>query len=365
MLCFSGTGYEWEGGLAEIPGQQPEDNLFMGLGRWVRGHWQGVVVGIIVVALLVSLAIGLYWWPESGFDKYEGKEDVERLKTLWDWLDLLLVPAVLAAGGLLFSRAERKNEREEANKRAALDRELAGNRAKEERERADDALRQALVQDYLDRMSDLLLDKEKKLASSAPEDLVRDVARARTLTVLHGLEKDGARKGYIVQFLYETGLIKGKEPVVELKGATLHEARLSNVTLIEANLIGANLIGADLSRANLSRANLSRANLSRANLSRANLIGANLIGANLIGADLRGAYLRGADLREAYLIGADLIGAYIRYAIVTYEQLNSAWSLEGATMPDGSKYTSVPPTTGMGPVPHADAAQDGQDSPTT
>lgn len=333
---------------------------------------------MVGVVLLLALVLSLYWWPDSGFDAYQGGENFQRARTLWDWLGLLGVPLVLAVGGFAFSRAERKNEqeiaakrarqeREEANKRADLDRELATNRAKEERERADDALRQALVQVYLDRMSELLVNEG--LTSSAPEDLVRKVARARTLTLFRALGEDGARKGYIVQFLYEMGLIKGEKPIIDLEeaslqkadlsfislgGANLSRANLSRASANEAKLIAADLMGANLTEADLSVAGLIRANLTEANLTRANLTVAYLSGADfsyaelretdlsqasLDGAKLRGALLMGANLSEANLTEADLSRAR-----VTNEQLASALSLEGATMPDGSKYAGVPPT---------------------
>jgi len=56
-------------------------------------------------------------------------------------------------------------------------------------------------------------------------------------------------------------------------------------------------------------------------------------GAGLTDADLEGANLEGADLSNAYLGGANLKGAN-----VTDEQLATCKSLEGATMPDGSKH---------------------------
>jgi hypothetical protein len=72
--------------------------------------------------------------------------------------------------------------------------------------------------------------------------------------------------------------------------------------------------------------------------------GADLRGADLRGANLVGADLRKADLRNAKLLGADLRKADLRYANLkraqgwTEEQLMAAWSLEGATMPNGQRY---------------------------
>ncbi|MFH1486658.1 MAG: pentapeptide repeat-containing protein [Chloroflexota bacterium] len=123
-----------------------------------------------------------------------------------------------------------------------------------------------------------------------------------------------------------------------LDGANLTGAWLGGANLFKADLLAVNLDNAYLERAVLSGAYMTGAKLSKADLNGANLIGVVLIGAYLTGADLRGADLRGADLR-----GADLSGAYLEGAIVTDEQLAQARTLEGATMPDGTEYSSKPP----------------------
>jgi hypothetical protein len=106
---------------------------------------------------------------------------------------------------------------------------------------------------------------------------------------------------------------------------------------------GIDVTGADLCGANLHRADLTEANLSEAGLKGVNLTGAYLDVANLRRADLRGAklcgaYLVGADLSEADLRRTDLSGADLSLAKVIRKQLAKAKSLEGATMPDGTKH---------------------------
>ncbi len=348
--------------------------------RRVAGIAIAVVVGLL---LLIRLTLAVYPEPEKWtglgeieYDKPAGKE-VEPAKTLWDWLDLLIVPLVLVIGGLLFSRAQRQAERESRKLRDETEHELALDRQREN-----------ALQMYLDKMTELLLEKDLR---TTKKEQVRDVARSRTLTVLRGL--DGGRKGSLLQFLMESGLIYEENAIVDLtradlSGADLSGARLREAYLIEADLIGADLTGADLIRADLSEARLIEADLtgavlSKARLSEADLIearlseadltgadlieadltGADLIEADLRGADLRGARLRGADLREAYLSGAylsgtdlrgvDLSGAYLRGAVLSRadltdakvepDQLAQTRSLEGATMPDGTKYEERPP----------------------
>ncbi|MBH8566871.1 pentapeptide repeat-containing protein [Nostoc sp. CENA67] len=150
------------------------------------------------------------------------------------------------------------------------------------------------------------------------------------------------------------------EDGVSLRGLDAPGAELVDINLSHANLSKANLMESDLSNANLSYANLDNANLSQvklsgadlshaklgfASLSKANLNSANLKSANLICADLSHANLSGADLRDASLSGANLEGAYLtganlKNAKVSDYELSRAF-LEGAIMPNGSRYQGV------------------------
>jgi hypothetical protein len=147
--------------------------------------------------------------------------------TLWDWIKLLIVPTVLAGGGLWFNRQQRERELEIADRRTQ-----------------DEAL-----QAYLDQMSDMLIPNtdQPSLYKARPGDSLSSVARARTLTVLTRL--DGDRKARVVQFLYESGLLERKRPILDLSGANLGQAYLRAADWDGANLRGANRRGADLSGA--------------------------------------------------------------------------------------------------------------------
>jgi hypothetical protein len=267
-------------------------------------------VGIIVALVVATIVLGyVREWEWTGLVK----DKAYTKRTLWDWLQLLIIPAVLAGVGLWFNRQQREQELQTADRRAQ-----------------DEAL-----QAYLDQMSQLLIpDKDQPtLYDEHPPDSLKTVARARTLTVLPRL--DGDRKARVVQFLYESGLITKDRPILDLGGANLRRA----------DLIRADLSGADLIRADLIRADLSGAYLSRADLRGADLCGANLSGwANLSGADLSRADLRGADLSAAHLEEADLS----RATGWTEEQLAAAESLTGATMPEGQKYEGWLKSKGRG-----------------
>jgi uncharacterized protein YjbI with pentapeptide repeats len=314
---------------------------------WQKANKPIFAIEAMACLVVVMILILGYWlkWSWTGFSA----------KTLWDWLQLLFVPIILAIGGFWLNQIQREREERTAKRRA-----------EDEQRIATDTQQEAALQAYIDHMSELLLNEH--LRESAQEKEVRNIARVRTLTVLQRL--DGERKGNVLQFLYESGLLHKDTPIIQLSGADLSFARLNETHLHGADLSFANLRSADLTRvdlgeadlhgADLSFANLRSANLSFADLSfaqldgttlsRADLHGAELSSANLHGANLRASDLGAANLRKANLAEAhlemtnfsvaDLSETYLKDARgTTLEELEEAKSLQGATMPDGSKHS--------------------------
>ena len=311
----------------------------------------------VVAAVVVLIRVGQhYQWTGFG-ESVQPKSDNQEIqprKTLWDWLQLFIIPLALAAIGLWFAAQQGAHQQQIEKKRAMSDRQI-------EEQRAQDAALQA----YLDQMSQLMLAGDLRDSKEGSE-VRRTLARARTQTVLGQLDSD--RKASVVQFLYEASLIKKEDPVLNLSHVGLRSANLSQLDLSRVNLSGADLTDADLSGADLNDADLSGAVLLRADLRDAIMSGANLIDANLKFANLSGAELNYADLSDAKLWGADMSGALLRYADlreaqlietdlsgadllrvnlrdarlngakgVTGEQLEEqAKTLKGATMPSGS-----------------------------
>jgi len=212
--------------------------------------------------------------------------------TLWAWVQLLIVPVVIAGGGLWFNRQQRGRELEIAQRRSQ-----------------DEAL-----QAYLDEMSQLLTDKERPLHKAQLGDSLSVVSRARTLTVL--LRLSGMHKRSVLRFLHEANLIKKGHRVIDLSQADLHEAYLSGDNLQQADLSDAFLMEAVLSRANLREADLRQAFLWRANLGSADLREADLSKASLSEADLSEAVLSQANLHESRLSQANLSGADLSQAVL-------------------------------------------------
>src|SRR5712692_1765105 len=280
------------------------------MGSKLRLWWQKIkqhrlAIGVVAIALVVVsaliIAVCVFGWEWTGFTGYTPPTpQYQRGKTFWDVMQLLIIPVVLAVGGFWLNQIQKNREEGSTAQRAQTEREIAL-----------DNQREAALQDYLDRMSTLLL--EKSLRLSKEDDEVRNVARAQTLTALRRL--DTGRKGYLFQFLCESGLVR----IIDLSGVDLAETDLS-----EADLSGANLSKADLRRADLYGANLGKAKLSHAILSRANLYAANLTSAVLFESDLHGADLNGANLTWAVLIDSNLREADLCEADLTSAILSSA-----------------------------------------
>ncbi len=127
-----------------------------------------IIAGFVVIVFLILYG---YRFGFTGFNAPPAAktQPPQTAKTLWDWLNLLIVPVVLAVGGFLFNRF--------------LDQRSKSIAADQQREDA--------WQGYLDKMSELLTTKD--LRKSKPGSPERDVACARTLAVLPGL--DPIRKG--------------------------------------------------------------------------------------------------------------------------------------------------------------------------
>lgn len=89
--------------------------------------WIGIGVVAVLFAAIVVFGGYYFEWKWTGFPK----------RTPWDWIDLLIVPVVLAIGGYLVTSSQNRATQAAAERRAQ-----------------DDAL-----QDYLDRIEQLVTDK--------------------------------------------------------------------------------------------------------------------------------------------------------------------------------------------------------------
>ncbi|MFN6486941.1 MULTISPECIES: pentapeptide repeat-containing protein [unclassified Nostoc] len=256
-------------------------------------------------------------------------------KTLWDWLSVLGVPLSLAVLGYWLQQQQQNRDDEQAK----FEKERAEQQVKLEKEIAESNRLEELLQDYFDRLSTLLVDKnliaiairinqinfhqenhqeipvdnfENNSVNEQAELLSAavDVIRARTLSILRRFGEDGEHKASVIRFLIEA-------EVISKLNLDLSDANLSDVNLRDADLRGASLKGVRFLRANLRDANLRDADLRSARF-----VVANLRGANLQDTNLKGTMLVNTDLSDV--------------TNWTENQLNSA-RLCQTILPEGSK----------------------------
>jgi hypothetical protein len=273
-------------------------------------------VRLIVILAIAGCIAGIvlayiFQWDWTGFMESTGPDvlQYQSTKTLWDWLQLLVIPGVFLFIAYRFNLAANRTKDENARMRMHMEQELAS-----------DIQNEALLQGYLDKMSELLLDN--KLQHEQPNVGARTIARARTLTVLYRLDPD--RKGSLIRFLYESGLLNQDECIIDLSQADLSQVNLSSVNLSGIDLSNTNMTGAQLSDTELSNANLTNVNLLESKCVNANLREALLKGADLSSCDLSGANLTSAKMFQCKLLGARLNGARLGEADLTESDLRDA-----------------------------------------
>src|SRR5437588_5070225 len=107
------------------------------------------VLGGVFLLFCVGFVVATYRfsWSATGFLN----------KSLWDWLQLLIVPLALAVVALVFQDANTRTERQIAKQRYEQDQQIALDKQHED-----------LLQAYLDRISELLL--KESLRNSPSEE---------------------------------------------------------------------------------------------------------------------------------------------------------------------------------------------------
>src|SRR5215204_4999740 len=118
-------------------------------------------IGIAVAAttLIVLLAIGGASLGWTGF----------RGKTVWDFLQLLIVPLMLVAIGFWFTAQQDARQQKIENQRAEHAQRIENQRAEAERELAEQQAQDEALQAYLDQMTSLLLEENLRESEKGSE----------------------------------------------------------------------------------------------------------------------------------------------------------------------------------------------------
>jgi len=286
-------------------------------------QWKWIAAGIILIAIM-DFALR----PCIG----QGLKSCFPGKTRWDYIELFVPVASSIVLGVIVLQLQEKysKEREAAQKE---------DRAAESLQRYFDRIEALIV----DRQILYLADSEGRLGKGYADPAVesaRELARARTLSILRLFSGDIERKTAVVRFLVDSEILSRLR--VSLKGADISNADLRWTSLVGVNLCSANLKGAKLIQADMGNIDkvrcfegewvaveleptlLLNANMESAELLNANLKGARLQNADLSSAILTDAKMQGTDLSSAKLAGANLTGVNLTGAILCCADLSGA-----------------------------------------
>jgi hypothetical protein len=137
-----------------------------------RSWWKRIIITVATYAVIVIVFIATYQFGGdwTGFNSGYGKETItktihgntiaiEKLpaKTLWDWMNFLLIASVTSVVAFLSNTFNKQQKETELTI-------------------TQDNQRETMLQAYIDKMSELLL--EKKLRKSKSGDEIRSIALA-------------------------------------------------------------------------------------------------------------------------------------------------------------------------------------------
>jgi uncharacterized protein YjbI with pentapeptide repeats len=264
----------------------------------IRGWkgWRWVLILVVVAALavgvyyLVAIAIPVgYTNPNTGFGEHTlPTEGIERAKTLWDWMQLLLVPLGLLLATIGFGAIQERNRRLEERTAQELEAERA---------------RENALQMFLNDIGQLIREnnlgeeppKNEEAPTQARRERIRALAQAKTNTILALLKNDDDRRLHAIEFL-------GRAQLLTRWGILMRKANLSCATLYFTTMQGALLVQANLRDTILWNANLQGAHLIAADLQRADLTDAMLQGAHFRYANLKQAIVDPAQFDETTIL---------------------------------------------------------------
>ncbi|NCR71986.1 MAG: pentapeptide repeat-containing protein [Microcystis aeruginosa LG13-12] len=247
---------------------------------WINWLLSGALISLPVI--IISTWISNFKW--SGFQK----------KSFWDWLQLLIVPLMLAFSASYLSYASETRDKQIA----------------------EEGKQQELLKDYFSKMQTLIVETKKskdsqpkivetkksvettKSKDSQPNPdgapLLPEfipIAEALTFAVLDQL--DGKRKGKVITYLADSKLItanikdKDPKPVIDLKNANLKEIVLEDVSLDGLSITGADMTEAKLTEVILTNSNLVSSKFINATLDTVDFSGSKLGNSNFYDADLK------------------------------------------------------------------------------
>jgi type II secretory pathway pseudopilin PulG len=104
-------------------------------------NWRRVVLWVLLPAVILAVIVLQLFTSNNpnwtGFYEYIKPNDWVPAKTLWDWLQLLIVPLIVAVAGVAINSTVQRAEQARRDQQARIERERAERQAQADRERAE------------------------------------------------------------------------------------------------------------------------------------------------------------------------------------------------------------------------------------
>ena len=246
----------------------------------------GAILTIVILAGFVNEYCSKFFPPKLeelvGVIGFVGIANEVRHKTLWDLLQVLAIPAIIAVGAAFFEQSYKQLEKLFQ----------------------DERLSESRVREYMKSLQDLTLGYD--LSNSNSSKRARAIVQVNTRHTIKIL--DGPWLGSIIDLLdtYGLDLVTRNNPILDLSGLRFNKADLNNRKLVNMNLTNVNMPDSDWSHADCKDISLDFADLSHAKMEKAEFNDCSFISADLSSAELRGAKFFECNMDKVIFHNADL-----------------------------------------------------------
>ncbi len=128
----------------------------------IKQHWVAIAVVAIVLVVVIALIIAIILFNGTGFNGYNKvtitstirgtnagtvtrTEEYQPGKALWDWMQLLIIPVVLAIGGFWLNRIQNDREKEATKRQQQAERDAEIRQKDKEKQQEKRAEQKALL----------------------------------------------------------------------------------------------------------------------------------------------------------------------------------------------------------------------------
>lgn len=191
-----------------------------------------LIISLLYLILLLSINPSL---APSWFGIYEDPIPLnmpgnyiiihQQSKTLWDWLQLLLVPIILILGGFWLNRSESRHSLE-------MQKSINDTNLSIEKERFEDGI----LNSYINDIAQMIINSD---TAKLRTNRIMAVYKIKTLTTLNRLNSE--RRNYLIQFLVDSKMLNYWDFLSDFKNIHVSGIFFNDVSFDDFKFIGSSI----------------------------------------------------------------------------------------------------------------------------